>query len=252
MKFAPTDDVYITATSVGSIYSVSRTTPNDTDIYSNESGYWITSFYASTLACNLLSSGELTQFQGSGYTFIGTLLGLLAYRIWTIERSVGSMRATKNGTMLPILRVLVDAAALYSAALFTTLICFVNANNGQRVVVDMVSLVHDKLGSSRLIFFLKAMPIIFIAFYMVLIRIALRRNSKNMHQVSTAMNTGRTHPVDSEVQDTIYGMKPLQVYVTKFTRDDSISPYHDANQGHESGHHFSMDERESDGATYVG
>ena len=62
------------------------------------------------------------------------------------------MRATKNNTMLPILRVLIDAAALYSAALFTALVCFVNANNGQYVVLDMVDSVHDELDFSRLIF----------------------------------------------------------------------------------------------------
>lgn len=40
--------------------------------------------------------------------------------------------------MMPIVRVLMDAAALYSATLVTTLICFLCSNNGQMVLVDMV------------------------------------------------------------------------------------------------------------------
>jgi len=63
--------------------------------------------------------------------------GLLAYRIWMVDRNVSSIRAT-NGTTMSILRVLVDAALLYSAVLFTTLICFVYSNNGQYIMLDMV------------------------------------------------------------------------------------------------------------------
>jgi hypothetical protein len=65
--------------------------------------------------------------------------GLLAYRIWTIERNVSKIRASSHGTRTPILRVLVDAAILYSVVLFTMLICFVCSNNGQYIVLDMVS-----------------------------------------------------------------------------------------------------------------
>jgi len=47
---------------------------------------------------------------------------------------------------MPVFRVLIDAAILYSATLFTALVCFVNANNGQFVVLDMVNWanpIHD-------------------------------------------------------------------------------------------------------------
>ncbi|KAI9569055.1 hypothetical protein HD554DRAFT_2322039 [Boletus coccyginus] len=120
----------VAVTGVGSVYSCSQAT-NDTNIFAKETAQWITAFYASTLAANLLSSG------------------LLAYRIWTIERNVG----------LVLLRVLVDAALLYSATLSAALICFVNASNGQYVVLDMI------------------MPIISIAFYVVLIRVAMGQRS---------------------------------------------------------------------------
>lgn len=40
--------------------------------------------------------------------------------------------------MMPIIHVLVDAAALYSVALVTALICFLRSNNGESVMVDLV------------------------------------------------------------------------------------------------------------------
>jgi hypothetical protein len=63
--------------------------------------------------------------------------GLLAYRIWTIEHAVSMLRASKSNVM-PIMRVLVDAAILYTVVLFIALVCFVFLNNGVIVVVDMV------------------------------------------------------------------------------------------------------------------
>ena len=78
------------------------------------------------------------------------MLGLLAYRIWTIESNAASIRTSKRNTMMPVLRVVADAALLYSATLFTALICFVNANNGQYVVLDLVNEsdpVHDIISS---------------------------------------------------------------------------------------------------------
>lgn len=70
--------------------------------------------------------------------------GLLAYRIWLVERSISTMR-TQETSLMPILRVLVDSAVLYTAVLFPALICFLFSNTGEVVVVDMViSLVNNK------------------------------------------------------------------------------------------------------------
>jgi len=51
-------------TGVGSVYSVSQATASATDIFAKETAQWITAFFASTLATNLLSSGKLVQFRG--------------------------------------------------------------------------------------------------------------------------------------------------------------------------------------------
>ncbi|KAG2747200.1 hypothetical protein P692DRAFT_20737735 [Suillus brevipes Sb2] len=148
----------VAVTGVYAVYSCSQA--NSSTIFAEMLAQWVTAFIASTIATNLLSSG------------------LLAYRIWTIERAVSMLRASKSNVM-PIMRVLVDAAILYTVVLFIALVCFVCLNNGVVVVVDM------------------AMPIMSIAFYMVLIRIAIYRNTPSY--LST------THGISSEAEQRNHG-----------------------------------------------
>ncbi|KAG2140178.1 hypothetical protein DEU56DRAFT_296983 [Suillus clintonianus] len=106
----------------------------DINIFTHKTGHLVATFITLTLATNLLSSG------------------LLAYRIWFLERKVSAIRTTKG--RMPLLRVLVDAAILYSATLCSSLICFALSNNGLYIMAYL------------------NVPIISIAFYMVFIRIA--------------------------------------------------------------------------------
>lgn len=172
----------VAATGVIALYSVSQAS-TDSGIFVKALAQWVAAFFASTIATNLLSSG------------------LLAYRIWIIQRGVAAVR---RGTVMPIVRVLIDAAILYSAALLTALILFVSGNNGQDAVVDM------------------AMPIMSIAFYMVLIRIAL--NKKNRSYLSTSISMpGRSASETEQERLRQYAMKPLQVHVSQFTHQDRPS-----------------------------
>ncbi|KIK48574.1 hypothetical protein CY34DRAFT_798080 [Suillus luteus UH-Slu-Lm8-n1] len=139
-------------------YSFLQVTSNSRDIYVNEYGQpaqWVTAFFSLTIATNLLSSG------------------LLAYRIWVIEHDVSTIRAKKD-TMMPIVRVLMDSAILYSVALLTALICYVCSNDGEVTIADMI------------------VPIISIAFYMVLIRIAINRRH---HSHSSTIGMTNQHPM---------------------------------------------------------
>ncbi|KAG2033009.1 hypothetical protein BDR03DRAFT_712893 [Suillus americanus] len=120
------------------VYCFSRA-PNGS-IFTNQTGHFVATFMTLTLATNLLSSG------------------LLAYRIWMSERKVSGIRATKGKMYL--LRVLVDAAILYSTALCSSLICFALSNNGLYVMADL------------------NVPIISITFYMVFIRLASSQHSR--------------------------------------------------------------------------
>ncbi|KAG1850806.1 hypothetical protein DFJ58DRAFT_793139 [Suillus subalutaceus] len=175
----------VAATGTIAVYSVSQASTG-AGIFVAALARWVAAFFASTIATNLLSSG------------------LLAYRIWNIQNSVSGVRTTARGTVMPIVRVLVDAAILYSATLFTALILFVCGNNGQDAVVDI------------------AMPIMSIAFYMVLIRVAL--NKKDRSYISTGISIPRQTASEAEQEHSRqYALKPLQVHVSKFTHEDRPS-----------------------------
>lgn len=165
----------VAVTGVIGLYCASQSGSDSGDIYAQVLANWVTAFFALTIATNLLSSG------------------LLIYRIWSIESNVSTARTTK-GPMMPLVRVLMDTAVLYSVVLFIALICFVCSNNGEVVVLDMV------------------MPIISIAFYMVLIRIALAR--KTLHYSNTSRPRRTTSETGQESSQQT-AMKPLQVHISR-------------------------------------
>ncbi|KAG0692686.1 hypothetical protein DFH29DRAFT_817261 [Suillus ampliporus] len=152
------------------------------NIFTGPAAQWVTAFFILTLSTNLISSV------------------LLAYRIWTTERKMFATRATE-GTMTPIVRVVVDAAIMYSASLFSILICFICSNNAQYILTDM------------------NISIISIAFYMVLIRIALRKTAHDHLSVVCSVPTNereRTNPRQ-------YPMQPLQIHISQWTQNDGTS-----------------------------
>ncbi|KAG1844552.1 hypothetical protein C8R48DRAFT_735378 [Suillus tomentosus] len=165
-------------TGFSAVYSVSQATSNAGNIFTKATGQ---SFFALTLSTNLISSG------------------LLAYRIWKIECNVSALRTSKR-TLTPILRVLVDAAILYSVVLFPTLVCFVCSNNGQYVMLDML------------------VPIISIAFYMVLVRVAISQHAQDY--VLTTFHRGTTTE-----QETLPPVKPLRVHISRITQIDDTSTH---------------------------
>jgi len=186
----------VAVTGIIAIYSVSQASTGD-GIFVKALAQWVTAFFASTIATNLLSSG------------------LLAYRIWIIQRGVSGVNNTSRNTVMPVVRVLVDAAILYSAALLTALILFVSGNNGQDAVVDM------------------AMPIMSIAFYMVLIRIALNKKQHNYVSTQSSISIPRRAVTSEAEQERAqqYAMKPLQVHVSKFTHQERPSSSKDSMKG---------------------
>ncbi|KAG1853102.1 hypothetical protein F4604DRAFT_2044577, partial [Suillus subluteus] len=116
---------------------VQAPTTNAKNVFGNKTGHWIMAFLSLTLATNLLSSG------------------LLAYRIWTIERNVSGAYPMKN--KMPILWVLIDAALIYSVVLCASQVCFALSNNGFYAIGDLI------------------IPIILIAFYVAFIRISISK-----------------------------------------------------------------------------
>ncbi|KAJ7474108.1 hypothetical protein FB451DRAFT_1558338 [Mycena latifolia] len=126
----------LATTVVGACLAFANATSNAGNIFAQQTADWITGFYSITLSCNL------------------TATALLAYRLWSVDRSANRNRVGR-GLTLPVLLIVVDAGALYSLALIAALTCFALKSNGQFVVVDMIT------------------PIISIAFYMVILRIGI-------------------------------------------------------------------------------
>ncbi|KAG2363144.1 hypothetical protein BDR07DRAFT_1405044 [Suillus spraguei] len=151
------------------------------NIYTDQTAQWITALFSLTLSTNLIGSG------------------LLVYRIWTIERRVSPNRVT-NGTMMPIVYVLIDAAILYSAALLTILVCFVCSNNAQYIMLDMI------------------MPIISIVFCMVLIRLTPRKDTPNILPIAYSTESSERERRNSQH----YPMKPLEIRVSQWTQNDGM------------------------------
>ncbi|KAG1898785.1 uncharacterized protein F5891DRAFT_1144498 [Suillus fuscotomentosus] len=173
----------ITVCGICAVYSVSKATNQAGNIFAKATGQWITAFYAMTLASNLLASG------------------FLAYRIWKMERDISAVR-TSNNSMMPIVRVLADAAILYSVTLLSALVCFVEGNNGQYVVLDMI------------------MPIISIAFYMIIIRMAMKTTSYG--HISTA-RMGSNETARETPQQYHMMRMPVEVHISQITHQDETS-----------------------------
>jgi len=166
----------IVATATGTLRTFATT---GTNVFAHTNMIWISSFWATTLATNLTSTI------------------LLAYRIWKIDRSVAESRTSSS--LIVVLRVVLDAGALYSVTLLSALIPFICKSDGQYVVLDMIT------------------PIISIAFYMVLIRVGLSRaaNSSDITRPSPSAVRARAS-TDSTTHDH-YPMKPIEVHISELT-----------------------------------
>ncbi|KAI0330249.1 hypothetical protein GY45DRAFT_1370957 [Cubamyces sp. BRFM 1775] len=167
-------------------------------------GRWITAFYASTLATN----------------FFVTIL--LAYKIWTTNQRIARMR---QGSLLPVVRVVADAGMLYSVTLAAALGCFVQKSNGQYVVLDMVC------------------PIISITFYMVIIRIGLAESQRSTDLgTGSALSAAHHQPIFSHggghMGDPARGqavpMSRLQVHITKVRETDVSTLENEGDTGSET------------------
>jgi hypothetical protein len=62
--------------------------------------------------------------------------GLLAYRIWSLNRSVASIRL--QGQLGPVVRAVIESGLIYSMTITSALIAFVVKSPGVYVILDMV------------------------------------------------------------------------------------------------------------------
>ncbi|KAH9902757.1 hypothetical protein C8Q73DRAFT_785395 [Cubamyces lactineus] len=195
---------WIGVVGVLSVHAVSTVPIGAGTVFLASVGRWITAFYASTLATN----------------FLVTIL--LAYKIWITNRRISHMR---QGSLLPVVRVVADAGVLYSVTLAAALGCFVQKSNGQYVVIDMVC------------------PIISITFYMVIIRIGLAESQRSSdfgtgsglsaahHQPTSVFANGVGRTGDQRGQTV--PMSRLQVHISKVCETDVATLENEGDTGSE-------------------
>ncbi|KAN0082458.1 hypothetical protein V8E55_008253 [Tylopilus felleus] len=133
--------VAVGVTGFGCPFIMTEAHSNQDGVFSHTLSRWITSFWASTLATNVVTTV------------------LLSYRIWYIDSKTTRLCEHKESQLRPVLLIIVDAGVIYSCTLFAALICFKMQSNGQYVLLDMI------------------MPIISITFYMVIIRVGLAKRA---------------------------------------------------------------------------
>ncbi|KAF8129476.1 hypothetical protein EV363DRAFT_1584542 [Boletus edulis] len=139
------------ATGIGSPYTASRVTQSE--VFGGTLSRWITAFWATALATNLLT----------------TLL--LVCRIWYVGRKATRLCGNRQSELRPVLHIIVDAGAFYSVTLLVALACFISRSNGQYVVLNMVT------------------PIISITFYMVIIRVGMANQANRSTNVPLAFTS---------------------------------------------------------------
>ncbi|KAL0955936.1 hypothetical protein HGRIS_002123 [Hohenbuehelia grisea] len=108
--------------------------------------HWMNTIYALALVQNTMTTG------------------LIAYRIWAQERDTRRVGIHSNGSkssLMPIVRIIVESAAIYSLELLVLIILYALGHNGQFVVQEAV------------------VPTVGIVFTLMTVRIAMR-SSKSL------------------------------------------------------------------------
>jgi len=114
---------------------------------------WIKTFYAVAVVQNALTAG------------------LIIYKIWTTARESSSYRVGRDQFM-PIVKILVESAALYLAAEVVLLFVYVGGSNAQSVVQDSIP------------------AIVTITFCLVTVRIAMRSHEDHYGSTIGSRGTG--------------------------------------------------------------
>lgn len=69
----------------------------------------------------------------------------MAFRIWNADRRTAKYRTTK-GNLLPVLRILIESAAMQLAVEFVLLILYVANVNAQYILLELVTPLVVRIG----------------------------------------------------------------------------------------------------------
>ncbi|KAJ6493972.1 hypothetical protein C8R47DRAFT_1069924 [Mycena vitilis] len=173
-------------TAIGALYEMAQVAPTSEFIYAQRTAQWVNAFYAHTFACNLVASG------------------ILAYKLWTVGRNVQTMRVGKN-IVKPVLATIIDAGALYSAALIVAIVGFALKSNVQYIMLDIT------------------VPIISIAFFMVILRVAIA-------SAGGVVSSFQRMPLPRGPRSNNVNM---QVHIEQFVENDHAGKTHDTGSSDE-------------------
>ncbi|KAI0336216.1 hypothetical protein GY45DRAFT_590373 [Cubamyces sp. BRFM 1775] len=138
-----------TASGIGILYSFAKIVP-EAEIFVTQLQRWIVSFFSFTLATNIICTG------------------LIALRIWWQNRAIMNIGRSYH----PILFLVLESGAVYSATLTTLLILYKTGSWFQYVLLDSIS------------------PIVGLVFSMIIIRIGLGITTVRGSSVAIAKRTG--------------------------------------------------------------
>ncbi|PAV17563.1 hypothetical protein PNOK_0762800 [Pyrrhoderma noxium] len=181
--------IALLVSSIGTNIALVTASTHSDNIFNVDTGRWITSVYSTTLATNLSATA------------------LLAYKIWTVNRRVSSFKS--DNLLRPVLHVIIESGAIYSATITAALITFVIGSPGVYVLLDMIS------------------PIICIVFNMIIIRIGLTSEGRlpgmpqSTHQNSVFPGSrGRPSQFHTSTNPE-YEMKSIVVNVSHYMETDT-------------------------------
>jgi len=118
--------------------------------------------------------------------------GLIAFRIWRSQRQLKQYRM--HSTLLPVMVMIIESGAVYSAALISTIAAYASGNNSQYILVDLIP------------------SLIGIVFTLIIIRVALGISSSDSSSVQSP--TARSIPnfisaTRHQDRDSSLSMKPM-------------------------------------------
>ncbi|KAJ7477178.1 hypothetical protein B0H11DRAFT_2234653 [Mycena galericulata] len=156
--------------------------PNAT-VFNPRLGRWITTFYSIAVAQNILTTG------------------LMAFRLWQTEQKTARYRTNKS-PLLPVIRILVESAALYLLIEIILLTLYSINYNAQYILLEIVT------------------PTVGITFGMITIRITMRSHNNSSQATVDTQSDGR-HTIGT------IPMRRIAVNISKHTEDDIGEGKHD-------------------------
>jgi len=154
-------------------WEFSRSEPGNV-VFDSVLAPWITSAFSMTLSTTVICTG------------------LIAFRIWRSQRLLKQARV--HSTLLPVMVMIVESGAIYSAALISIIAAFASGNNSQYIIIDFLP------------------SLIGIVFTLIIIRVALGISSSGSSSVQS--QTARTIPnfistTRHQDTDSSLSMKPM-------------------------------------------